>query len=271
MKIPWLETIEHLEKFDSVIDRDDIAQLRLYFKLDGLSNFTKSPMGGMLERADMFSPNYQPCTYCGGHISIGDDDEDVGGIGFLVNVAKWNKKIRKSYNGIASNRCDGTQYTIEDGSDCVACGTRGWRQTNRHRAKGELTAQPRKDSGVHRDSVSMNVDVKIGTCAIVSSIIDRADVIFPLATTTLASIYGRNNYGTLGLWHLTPSGKTLLRGNSKNLIPEAYFIEVRTANEEDKKKNVAAQLSLADEQAKWLKEQACRAWNAASFVYRCGV
>jgi hypothetical protein len=271
MRIQWLETIEHLEKFDSVIDRDDIAQLRLYFKLDGLSNFTKSPMGGMLERADMFSPIYKPCVYCGGHVSKGDGDLDIGGTGFLARTAKWSSRKRDAYIGIASNLDDESDYDIVDGADCLVCGTRGWRQTSRHKSKDDLTAQPRKDGGIHRSSSSMNVDVQVGTCAIVSSIIDRADVLFPLTTVALASIYGKNNCGTIGLWHITPSGKTLLRGNSRNLIPEAYFVEVRASNDGDRKKNIAAQLKSADEQATWLKDQACRAWNAASFVYRCGV
>lgn len=275
MKLQWLSPIEHLERFDGVIDRDDIDQLRLYFRLDGMSSFTKSPLGGMLDNAMLYSPNYRPCVFCGGKRHGVNEDgtaigEDIGGRGFLVNVAKWSKDKRERYEKRAKGKCDGESHPIVDNADCVVCGTRGWIRTSRFYSKSKLTAQPRADAGIHRET-SLNVDVQIGTCAIVGSILDRADVLFPLSTAALASVYGRDNYGSIGLWHLTPAGKTMLRGNSENMQPELYFANVRNKNHDQKSKNVTAQLELADEQSEWLIKTAKRSWNAAGLVYRCGV
>jgi hypothetical protein len=240
MKKTWLGDVEHLDTFESFITPDDAGQLRDYFRIGGSSRFCKSRMGAMLDNAKMFSPNLAPCLACGGTRYKNKGDKEESGSGFV-------------------------------GDDtCTRCQGSGWENLGRH-AKGEITARPNK-MAQHGARHSIDIDVQIGTCAIVESILDRADVLLPIATQVLSSVYGRRNHGLLGAWHITPAGKKLFRSaGDKEIEPEQYFVALREENNLRQDENMKKQFESADRDAAAAIEYAGRAWNAASFVRRCGV
>jgi hypothetical protein len=264
----WLGDVEHLERFEPFIDRDSADQLRDYFRLGGLARFEKSPMANMLANAEMFSANVGPCIYCGGVRNAENPGSEVGGSGFLGDTSKWTPAMIKRVRG-AANATGKQDFLAAPGEPCPVCNGRGW-VTRGRKQHGEITARPSLTAS-HGAEHSSDIDVEIGTCALCERILDKADVLFPLATSVLASCFGSQKYGTLGVWHLTPSGKTLLRRNERDKDPVLFFAGLRADNQEKKNKTMTAQLEAAEAQAKMAIDTAYRAWNAALFVDRCGV
>lgn len=272
MKNAWPPEAEHLENFDPVICSDDAEQLRVYFRANGMSTFTKSPLGGMLDNAAMFSPNYEPCVYCGGVVGDGETIEDVSGSGFVVNPEGWTAIQKRKYRGrLASDGFGVLAEHVKPGDDCLMCGTRGWIQTSRKPGK-QVTAQPRKDAGINRETSSRcDVDVLLGTCIMVESVLDRADVLFPMASKVLAALYSVKYCSSLNAWHFTPAGRGMLRGNVRDQTPESYFAQVVFENSLNKKKQTEKKIAEVEDQARLLIDLSGKAWNAAYMVYRCGL
>lgn len=265
----WLGDIEHLERFEPFIDTDSASQLKDYFRYGGLASFERSPMAQQLEVAEMFSTTLAPCLYCGGKRFPDDQSKDEGGTGFIGDTSKWTPQMFKRIFG-AMRRMGLEQTELHTGIDCPVCKNHGWVITGRKKSSGhEITARP-TGSSKDRDDGHNDIDVKLGTCAFVERILDKADVLFSLTTPVLASCFGPKNYGSIGVWHMTPSGKTLLRRNSKNKDEVVFFIELRADSDGKGTKALKDQLKAADEQAKLAIDAAHRAWNAAYFVDRCG-
>jgi hypothetical protein len=269
MKQNWLGDIEHLERFEPFIDRDSSSQLRDYFRFGGLASFERSPIAGMLATAEMFSSTLSPCIYCGGKRFPDEPSKDQGGTGFIGDTTKWTPQMFKRI--FAAMKRMGIEHDeLHSGIDCPVCKNNGWVTTGRIKSAGkDITARP-TGSSKDRDDGETDVDVKLGTCAFVERILDKADVLFSLTTPVLASCFGPKNYGTIGAWHLTPSGKTLLRRNAKNKEETVFFIELRADADGKNTKGLKGQLDAADAQAKEAIDAAYRAWNAAYFVDRCG-
>jgi hypothetical protein len=239
MKKTWLGDVEHLEQFESFITLDDVGQLRDYFRIGGSSRFCKSPMAGMLERAELFAANLVPCVECGGVRIVNDGDVEQSGSGFV------------------------------GGDFCPECSGVGW--VNASNDTCTLTARPSM-TAQHGSSHSFDLDVQIGTCAIVESILDKADVILPITTQVLSSMYGPSNNGTLSVWHVTPAGKKLLHRSSDSTVePDAFYVSLRERNSLEKNKNTDELMKAADKASQEAIEYAGKAWNAARFVDRCFV
>lgn len=264
----WLGDVEHLDSFDATIDRDSASQLRDYFRLGGLARFERSPMGDMLSNADTFSANVAPCLYCGGVRDKENPGNDRGGIGFLGDTSTWTDKMHARIRKAAAALGD-MELKVESGCTCPVCRGKGWVTTGRI-ASGEITARPSLTAS-HGAERGGNTDVEIGTCAKVEAILDKADVLFQLTTSVLCCKFMDGALGSIAVWHLTPSGKTLLRRNAKDTEFVLFFMQLRGANSEQKNKTMAKQLTAADQQAKLLIEYAGKAWNAAIFVDRCGL
>jgi hypothetical protein len=266
----WLGDVEHLERFEPFIDRDSADQLRDYFRLGGLARFDKSPMANMLANAEMFSAYLSPCIYCGGKRHKDDPSLDTGGTGFVGDTTKWTPAMFKRINGMLS-RMGMNGVDVHSGIDCPVCKCSGWVTTGGRKKSGqEITARPTGSSAPGNGNDN-GIDVALGTCAFVERILDRADVLFVHTTPVLASCYGTQNYGPIGVWHMTPAGKTLLKRNGKDKDPVIFFIELRTEEDGKRTKILSEQLKAADEQARAAIDTAHRAWNAALFVDRCGL
>lgn len=266
----WLGDIEHLQRFEPFIEHDSVTQLRDYFRLGGMDKFDRSPLFNQLYQAEMFSSNIAPCVYCGGIRNDEDPGLDVGGLGFIMDLtALTPKMLARVKREIGRESASGLKIT--DGIDCPVCNHTGWVvTTGRKRAGEQITARPSKTASAGATH-NNNVDVQWGTCALVDRILDKADTLFPMATQILASCFGPINYGTMGVWHITPSGKTLLRRNTEGKDELLFFVSLKAEDEAKQNKALSAQLKAADDQAKAAIDAAYQAWNAALFVCRCGV
>lgn len=266
----WLGDIEHLQRFEPFLDLDSADQLRDYFRFGGLARFQQSPMAGQLAMAEMFSANLAPCIYCGGKRCDKDPAQEHGGTGFIGDTSSWTPQMHKRINGEVRRRGLDAD-AITSGMDCPVCRCSGWVVVgNKKRSGEEITAKP-TGSSKDRDDGGTNNDVILGTCAIVEKILDKADVLFEMTTTVLASCFGPQNYGPISTWHLTPAGKTLLKRNSKDKNETLFFIELRADSDGKGNKILRDQLKAADDQARAAIDAAYRAWNAAYFVDRCGL
>lgn len=270
MKQNWLGDIEHLERFEPFIDHDSVTQLKDYFRLGGLARFEKSPLATQLYRAEMYASNIAPCLYCGGTRHSEDPSLDVGGAGFIMMLSSLTPTMLSRVKREIGREAAST-IQLTDGVDCPVCNKTGWVVTSRRKSGGEqLTAKPNgmASPGMTHDS---DIDVALGTCAFVARIIDKADVLFPMTTTVLASCFGPVNYGSIGVWHLTPAGKTLLRRNSTYKDEVLFFVGLKNEAEAKCDKTLSAQLKAAETQASAAIDAAYKAWNAALFVHRCGI
>lgn len=82
----------------------------------------------------------------------------------------------------------------------------------------------------------------------------------PLAEAALEAWYSPDGRTLVALWHLTPAGRTMLRGNSRGATHQEYWSTTRIAQEKNQDPQVAQQFQAADEQARQLLEEMRWAW-----------
>lgn len=257
----WLGDLTHLEGYSHTIAVSDADELRRHFKIGGLSAFGRSTSAGMLERAKLFAYGTKPCLKCGGHISTADDDPEHGGCGFVPSKSSRCLEVSKRQAEILILLgIDTSSVPMAADVACPDCNCHGWVESPRSHATGQLTARP-MGSSVKLEPTAAMMDLDLHTLAICARRLELADALFSLATAAITAFYEPGGCAGM-LWHLTPSGKKMLRGNSNNLPPQAYFESVRAAQEQNRDPNKAAQFKAADDQSIDILEAACRAWNA---------
>jgi hypothetical protein len=272
----FLGDLSHLDGFADTIDSDHATELRSYFRTGGTDKFSRSTASGMLDRAELYSAATRPCERCGGHVHKGtwvetdgagnqtevtDPIPDQAGCGFVPSGSKRNKAVsQKNAELLALMGIETDQVPISADEVCPDCRCHGWVVCGVH-AVGPLTARPSMTAH-HGEPVAPNMDIDLHIAAICGKRLERADVLFALASGALSSFYYPGSLGIGSLWHLTPAGKKMLKGNSTNTSPEQFFAARRVAQESNKDPNVSRQFAACDEQAKAIMSAACRAWNA---------
>lgn len=257
----WLGDLSHLDGYSPTISLDHADELKRHFRIGGLEAFAKSTASGMLERAKLFSAGTKPCVRCGGHISTGDNDPEHGGTGFIPSGSKRCKEVSERQMALlAVMGIDVKTIPISCDEACPDCNCRGWVVSPKQHADGPITARPMGSSVKHEPTAPM-MDVDLHTLAICARRLELADVLFPRASMAITAYY-ESGGGAGMLWHLTPAGIKMLKGNSRGLPPQAYFDSIRAAQEQNRDKNKAVQFKAADDQSNDLIATASRAWNA---------
>jgi len=241
----------------SVVSSADARDLRAYFGTDGVSSVDRSPLAGMLARAQLFRGHTLPCLKCGGDRAGGNLERQRGGCGLACTP---RQRSRLKLLGL---------YPPTD-DKCPACKGTGWivRGVHRHR-RSEITARPTgssirasgapwacaSDADMHLlGSISRRL-------AVAESILTGASAVLELFYGTPAVDGGRR---LTGLWSLTAAGKKLLaRNRIKDLDPVRFFENERELELIKPSLARRALFRAADIQASDLRRQAAKAWNLA--------
>jgi hypothetical protein len=239
---------------EDVLDDFDATDLRWYFRVGGMAMFSSSTMGPMLERASLFGAHARGCRACGG-----DAKRNIGGTGWTVGkrprasmptaeqvaIARWAKGIYR-------------QQLFAD-EPCRKCSGTGWRPAGRRVVPRALqTARPMGSSIKKAGGPSATVK-HMEVLAIVGR---RLDQVGPENAATFLAYFDEEGGSILGVWALTPAGKTLLRRNSTDLDPVRFFENQRLDQEAHRDAGRQALFEAADEQAAERLRNASRKWNS---------
>jgi len=249
-----------LPRFSAIIPASDAEDLRWYFRSGGLAVFAQSPTAALLARLEMFGKTARPCERCGG-----DVERWNGGTGFEASkVPTAPSDKQRAYLALLELDVPDLMPLMGD-RVCRDCDGRGWALPRfKTHSTAQLTARPSGSSV--SDCGGFEIDVTdlarlgrvSGRLANVRALQDRA----PIAPALDA--YFSPDGGNLGaLWHLVPSGKTMLRTNPQRLPPQQFFSNLRAAQSEKPSEKRAAQFRAAEEQATELFTACGRLWNQA--------
>jgi hypothetical protein len=243
----------------SVINANDAADLRWYFRSGGLGVFAQSPTAALMARLEMFGKTARPCERCGG-----DPVRWNGGSGFEASrPASAPTERQQAYLRLLEIDIPDLLPPAGD-RVCRDCEGRGWTLPRfRTHATGKLTAQP---MGSSKKGGGGGVEVDATDLARLGRISGRLSGVRgqqgPLPATAALEAYYSPDGGSLGaLWHLVPAGKTMLRTNPQRLPPAQFFQNLRATQSEKPNEKRAAQFRAAEEQARELNDASCRLWN----------
>lgn len=250
-----LQTVEPTaeEPVSDVLDQADADDLRWYFRVGGLAMFSSSTMGPMLEHAAMAGSHARGCRSCGG-----DPVRNIGGTGWTVGKRPRAAKLTATELELAKwARGKYRQQFLAD-TPCRKCSGTGWRPAGRRVVpRARQTARPTGSSIKKSSGPSVTVN-NLEVLAIVGR---RLDQVGPKHAATFMAYFDEEGGSLLGLWELTPAGKTLLRRNDTGLDPVRFFENQRIDQERHQDAGRKAAFEAADEQAGELLSRASRAWN----------
>jgi hypothetical protein len=239
----------------SLVTSLDARDLRAYFGTDGLSGFDRSPLGGMLARAELDRGHVVPCSKCGGRRANGNLALERPGCGFRCT----SRELRALQRHGIPPACD---------DPCKACEGRGWiiRRRRRH-CRGEITAIPTGSSVHGSNGVGTHVsDADMHLLGSVSRRLSTAEQIVPGATRVLELFYGtpavEGGRRLTSLWPLTRAGRSMLRRNKvEGLDPDRFLQNERDRNASKPNQRRSRQFRTADDEAHELRRWAAKAWN----------
>jgi hypothetical protein len=250
-----------LPSVSAILCASDAEDLRWYWGSGGISAFDRSPLAGMLARAELYGRVARPCRHCGG-----DTTKWEGGSGFVDSrtgsapEAATAKQLE--YAALIGIDLSSVPAPLGD-RVCDKCGGRGWVATgNAPRGSGVVTARPTGSSIKHEGGVEMDIGdmARMGRVSARLSALRGRSSSVP-AAHALEAYYSPDG-GSLGaLWHLTPAGTKMLRTNPQRLPPTQFFANEREAQVTAPKPNRKALFDAAEQQAKVLFEASCRLWN----------
>jgi hypothetical protein len=252
-----------LELMSDEIDVEDARALRTFFRHSGMGVFTRSTMGPMLDRAEMFGRRAIPCRKCGG-----DRTRNVGGTGWALRKRPRVKLATAIEIAIARWTKRGGVYRHELFADepCRKCGGSGWVAAGRKRVKDrDITARPMGSSMDDAGGVGVS-DIGLLQLASTSKRLDLVTRASPGSFDALEAWFGPDVEGLTGLWDMTPAGRTLLRRNSTGLDPVRFFENQRLDQEQHRDAGRAATFDAADEQAQAILTRAFRIYNWAGLL-----
>jgi hypothetical protein len=159
---------------------------------------------------------------------------------------------------IWSQRCEAPAFDRM----CERCKGMGHvERATKHRARGPITARPTGSSVAERFPCSSPAE---GDGLYALSRARRKVVMLASrnlhAVGVLACYFDPNGKDLVSLWHLTASGKTMLRANPQGLRPHEFFGNLRNAQQETPQPTRAKQFEAADTQAQELLDTAIKAW-----------
>lgn len=247
-----------LPRFSAVIPASDSEDLRWYFRTGGLAVFAQSPTAALLARLEMYGKLARPCERCGG-----DPDRWTGGSGFEASKAP-SAPTEKQREFLALLELEVPELIAMGDRVCRGCDGRGWALPRfRTHSTAPLTARPsmstkwREAGGVEIDATDL---ARLGRVSGKLSGIRARQGEAPFAGALEA--YFSPDGGSIGaLWHLVPSGKTMLRTNPQRLPPQQFFANLRAAQAEKPNDKRRSQFEAAEQQASELFAGCGRLWN----------
>lgn len=248
-----------LAKVSAIIPASDAEDLRWYFRTGGFGVFAQSPTAALLARLELFGRVASPCQRCGG-----DPERWTSGTGFEASrdEAPPTEQQRAYLEMLEIEVPD----MLPPAGDrlCRDCEGRGW-TLPRYRAHSTapLTARP---SASKKWDQAGGVEVDVSDLARLGKVSRRLSAVraHEAEAPILLAIeaYYSPDGGSLGaLWHLVPSGKTMLRTNPQRLPPAQFFANLRAAQSVKPTQKRAAQFKAAEEQAFELFGACGRLWN----------
>lgn len=247
-----------LERYSAIMRPSDAADLRWYCASGGFGVFSPSPTAALMATLEMYAKVAVPCVKCGG-----DKQSSTPGCGFVSSKPKGR---------------DLTPYELEmlklldiypdaklpppADRECPACRGFGWIVgAKRPPSGGMVTARPTGSSKSNAMGVSVS-DGNITRLGLVSRRLSAVGAVAPVARVALESYYAPDGGDAGALWHLVPSGKTMLKANANRLPWNQFFANVRAQQSEKPTEKRASQIKAATEQATELYTLACRSWNS---------
>lgn len=243
------------------ISAPDAADLRWYFATGRLQFEGKSNFGAMLERLEKFGTQTRPCLKCGGKNPVFDENGDTitpekNGSGFVWSSEEWDKRKKWARLGILKG-----EVADAWGGDlvCKNCKGRGIverRQGSTGRG-GKMKVKAQSTTFTDADTGG---DESLARLGYISRILDQVKARSQKAYIILESFYSPGGESEACLWHLTPSGKTMLRRNDLNLPERQFFANERNRQAENPNTERAMAFKAAEHQAKELHVFAVEVW-----------
>jgi hypothetical protein len=240
-------------EISDVLDDFDAAELRWYVKVGGLALLSSSTMGPMLERAQLHSSHARGCRSCGG-----DPVRNIGGTGWTIGKRSRASRLTPTELAIAKWAKSKLRRQLLADTPCGKCQGTGWRPAGRRVVpRARQTARP-MGSSIKKSS---GPSVTVRHMEVLAIVGRRLGLVGPKHAATFLAYFDEDGGSTLGLWALTPAGKTLLRRNHSDLDPVRFFENERLDQERHRDAGRLALFEAADAQAAELLSRASFAWN----------
>lgn len=270
------------EKRPRPIRRHEIEEIEWYFE-HGVGRLERRANSvDLIEAAAFYAMAARPCRACGGKwLRIAADgtvlQEEVGGSGFVTSAKEWKEKAKLA-------RILGRPLDLPGDIECKKCEGRGWVKGGGMRRRRtppddqyqwidgrvtvNFTGSSVKGNGVPNTGGSDSL-AKLGRLDRLMAKLRRNDPNDYWVLDDRYSPSGREMKLT-SLWHRTPAGKTMLRGNSSGLSPRQYFENLSELQQKRPDPNRQLQFNAADRQAEALLEKAHDAWVRLLEAEVCG-
>ncbi len=256
------------------IERHEIEQIEWYFE-KGIGRLERHANSvDLMEAASFYALAARPCRACGGKWQrIAADgtvlQEEQGGTGFITSAKEWREKVKLA-------RLLDCDLDLPGDAECKKCDGRGWVKGGGMRRRrtppedryqwidGRITVNF-TGSSVHGngapDTGGDDNLRKLGRLDRLMAQLRRRD---PEDYSVLDDRYSPagKEMKLTALWHRTPAGKTMLRGNSMGLSPRQYFENLSQRQQKRPEANRKLQFDAADRQSEALLLKAQRAWVA---------
>lgn len=234
------------------ISGTDADDLRWYFR-DGLRRLEQpSNMQVQLDRLSLYFHRAKPCTACGGDIQ-----RNTAGCGWVPSKSKGRAPTEWERDLL------GMLELLPPAADtlCKRCDGKGWVEgKRRNESRGELTARPTGSSMHGRGGADTGGSESLARLGRVSRWLQAVTEHSYVARETLIAYYSPDG-GDLGaLWHLTPSGRKMLRDNPQGLPHQQLFANLRETQSQKPTEGRRAQFEAATEQSRELYRHACEVW-----------
>lgn len=249
--------------------------LRRFFREGFLRFGQSSNFGAQIERLSMYGVHARPCRKCGG-----DPERNIPGTGFVTDGKEFKEYLKAARLFDASvdlqtwlDRHNSTRFERDDDGNlravrlvngeitCGDCSGTGWKSGARRRSRGPITARPTSVTQHYARPPDVVSEVNIAWIGLMSRRIEAVRALSPIAAETLREYFDPAGGSPAVLWHLTPAGRTMLRGNGRKLPQKQFFENLRDEQKMKPTDKRARQFKAADEQARELLDEMHRVWG----------
>jgi hypothetical protein len=176
------------------------------------------------------------------------------------------RKVRL-VNGVEKKcgHCEGSGHerTYHDWGDtnCQTCSGTGWISRWRGSARRPVTVNFTGQQPTSVGNASTGGSDLIAFMGAIGRKRAKLRAHDPIAEAALERYYSPDGGDESALWDLTPAGRELLAGNTKELAPSVYFAALRLAQESNQDQLMARRFRTCETQARKLRDRMRRAWH----------
>lgn len=217
------------------------------------SGVESSTFGVQLEALARRSGGSKDCDSCKGHGWVGSKRHRARLAGktkdphgeLLHLFTLWEQRVQVPKFDRMCDRCNGKGSVPRE---------------TKHRARGPITARPTGSSVSQSTSGGAFENDDLIRMASVHRKLKALYLENPKAARVLSLYYETDPQALVSLWHLTPSGITMLHENGQNLRYVEFFSNLRDEQQQHHDETRALQFEAANTQAQELLDAAAEAW-----------